>query len=234
MIEYISEGSLLGFWFFDPNNQPRIYFCRVEYSEPFMVAYAFSSLSASGSTNFTRLQDAEKDKILEPRTITEIYHVGIGISPSFVRIYMKEPEDVERFASYKTGISIGANYGYITGADSPYFDPTWEYFAIKGIIPVFGAYNPSSRTITPRLNIEGRKYRVTWLSLSREALERMPASALKKLAADVQRAKIVTKGGVQLIPVPSDLRDYTPISSVYSFLEEVEAILKEKKGGANK
>lgn len=96
---------------------------------------------------------------------TLIYHVGIGISPSWwIRCYPRYPSGsrLGEIPSFNA-ISLGSDYGYFTGEDSPYEEPTdaMEFVFPFGITADFGFANKDTDEVhQPVLNVQMRKYHV--------------------------------------------------------------------------
>lgn len=113
----------------------------------------------SGNTNYDVLY-------IERYEIPKVMHVGIGIFPEFIKMYVKYPEGTE--AMYKPptlpspDIPNGSSYGMVTGKESPYDEPTdaTELFIPPQTHVGFQFYNPDEDTVEPILNIIGRVYKL--------------------------------------------------------------------------
>ena len=98
-----------------------------------------------------------------------LYHVGVGINPrEWIRCYAQYPTGQYRgsIEDYNP-ISLGADYGWVDGFDSPYEAPTdaLEFMFPFGMTAAFGFQNTDlDDTHQPVLSFEIRKYFIEVLS----------------------------------------------------------------------
>lgn len=116
---------------------------------------------------FQELQDSNGDDILNVPSDNEftILHVGIGIAPSVIEMFVSYPQgsrNKKSLPNVSENPTPGANFGMTDGDDSPYRSPTTKS---ELVIPpketlTFNFHNPGDDTHEPLLKFEVRKYKV--------------------------------------------------------------------------
>jgi len=224
-MKFFNNGYLIGFPM-KVGEDERIFLCRVRRQEPIKAIYSFGSVAAGDSVSFTELKDGSNYYVV-PDNQDEVFHMYWGITPSSGRIYFKEPSSKERFVLYGS-VTVGDDKDYISGVDTPYESPTWEAFGIKDLNCSFSAYNPAGEAQIIKMSIIGRKYYVSWLDLSNEALINTKKEVLERLKEDVKNAAIKSKGGVDLVTRPRWADSMTGTSSKAALISTIQNIIDAK------
>lgn len=125
---------------------------------------------------YQRLEDSKNDDILFVPAEDEftVMHVGIGVSPSVIEMFVSYPEGTrsrKSLPNLSKQPTPGSNFGGTDGSGSPYSQPTNK---TELILPPkqrasFNFYNPGDDVHEPLLNIVGRKYKVEVLDPSDNA-----------------------------------------------------------------
>lgn len=120
---------------------------------------------------FQRLEDSNSDDLLHvpPGNENMVMHVGIGISPSVIEMYVAYPEGNRSKGSIpdlSTQPLPGSNFGGIDGDDSPYRKPTVasELIIPPGVFISVDFHNPGDDSHEPVLKFVYRKYKVNVLN----------------------------------------------------------------------
>jgi len=166
--KFMNEGSLFGlkfregYIFFEITGWDQVKF------EPFEQISAIPSTQSSG---FTRLEDSSgNDVLFVEKGDKKVIHASIGMTPDFVMRYTNYPEGQNRLRNLPnlTTPTVGDNYGFVDGSDSPYDGPTdaEELFIPPGVHLDFNFYNPDAVERQPLLNILTRVYNIRLLDPS--------------------------------------------------------------------
>jgi len=148
-------------------------FTRVLAREPVMYKpFNLSSVNATSHTDYGRLNDSSGNDVIyiDKATPPRILHGAIGIKPNSIRLYIRYPEGSDIIGKPPNvnppTPSSGSDYGYLTGEESPYDEPT-DYMEL--VIPPkihlsFEYYNTDSIAHTPALNLQFMLYEVQLLT----------------------------------------------------------------------
>lgn len=149
---------------------------------------------------YQRLEDSSNDDILfiPQDDDTTVLHVGIGIAPTQIEMFVGYPEgDRSRGSLPNLGArpTPGANFGGIDGRDSPYTEPTEE---AEFVIPPnrrigFNFQNTGNDTHYPNLKLMIRKYNVSVLDPNGREGE---INAIRRVAAPGSPAPIKKVGNM--------------------------------------
>lgn len=165
---------------------------------------------------------ASGDKIEEemtwmsPKREEYIAHYIIGLStdqrvwwepiPRVSYGYPITGADIKRPSAFPS--VADTDIGYVDSDFTPYDNPQWELFYLKGIYPKFIIYNPTGASITPTWNVQFAIYRytpVTSESAFRKLVEWFKAypTMAEMLASPPRRVKVFYVGNIEtLIPKP--------------------------------
>lgn len=176
MVEHIEERFLNSRDLFALRYKEGLVFMEVEEFED-TTYEEFSNLEdieagTSLDDGYQRLEDTNSDDILFVPAENEftVLHVGIGIAPSVIEMFIGYPEGTRNRGSLPNLGSArptpGANLGMIDGGDSPYRSPTQK---TELVIPPkqrveFDFNNPGDDAHEPLLKFVIRKYKVNPLS----------------------------------------------------------------------
>ena len=122
--------------------------------------FSMGSITAASDTGsgWKEIKDGDI-YVLSPNMERLIYHGFIGINPSDAWLYEQYPSGT--YTRKVRGLaSIGEEYGYVTGWQSPYLDPSelTEFMTIYDLAPpVYNMYSPHN-DITGYLNFYFMKY----------------------------------------------------------------------------
>lgn len=122
------------------------------------------------SNGYQRLEDSNSDDLLFVPSDDEntILHVGIGIAPSVIEMFVSYPEGSRNMRSIpdlSTPPTPGSNFGHVDGSKSPYRQPTSHSELVippKQRISV-DFQNPGNDSHEPLLKLVYRKYNVSVL-----------------------------------------------------------------------
>lgn len=163
--EWLQESHYVGLQFADG-----WYFVRLTGKEPTNLKYNLAydaTHTAHTAGQITAAWDdvpvsAQDDrKQLSPGTDhrRELYQIFYGINPSNIQLYLQFVSRQDRWNLVRQR-NAGDDFGFITGEESPYFDPSvkTELFTINEVYPAFKAENISADTQTIYLNFQIMKY----------------------------------------------------------------------------
>jgi hypothetical protein len=210
--EWLQETHYLGLQF-----QDGWYFVRVTGREPsnlrHLIAYNTSTSpvvnptpAATSTVNWDTVQVSATDTRyqLAPGDDHrgEIYQLFYGIYPSNVRAYFQLVSRQQRNNLVRQ-LEPGDDFGYITGEDSPYFDPAikTEFFTVNQVFPAFKIYNPATLPQTVYVNFQIMKY--TYDVIKDPAM-------IKEFLEGKRRVKLYSMGldTDQMVTVPQWWADY--------------------------
>lgn len=197
--KFLSEGNLFGMEF-----REGFVFLEVEGWEQvsFRPYDNVGSIDAGSNSGYSVLEDPDnndREILYIPRGEERILHVGIGHRPAMIRRYTQYPDGdntLRKLPEVGTPSSRnGDDYGYISGEESPYDNPTEaEELVIPPNVSVgFDFFNPDANTShEPVLNVQIRHYTITAL----EPRNNPDRNAIRKIVQPGSPMPIYPAGGL--------------------------------------
>jgi hypothetical protein len=130
----------------------------------------FDEVPGKGQTGYQRLEVDDDDILYMDKGVKKVKHASIGHTPPSLRRYTNYPESQNRLRQLENvgAPSVGDDFGYVDGQDSPYQQPTdvEELFIPPGTHLDFNFYNGDDEAHTPVLNVVLREYNVNIVDTS--------------------------------------------------------------------
>ena len=161
-----SEGERLMFQWHEGWTFHEIFAIEITVIEPWNLKL-LPLVKTTGKQEGVRLRNLEDQHIFD---VTEelarevVIHAAIGLKPIEVRAYVRYPsgQDYRGRPLSFSSINPGDDWGYVTGADSPYPNPTaaLEFYFTYSLDALFSFYNKDDRAHLPTLNIPMHFYQL--------------------------------------------------------------------------
>lgn len=207
------EDDVVGLKFNDGAASRVYYFKACERSFPVNLRdYSLGSITAmaTAGSGWDAVQDSSSNNYLEPEDSDYINQGFFGVSPSYLRVFLRYPGNVDRL-NLRGIRTVGGQVGYIDGRISPYVDPSCatEFFTVKEINPNFNGYHPypEPSTVTGRMNFFINKVAVDYLGQTDSNGLAVPGKKAPTGSA-IGKGRVVTMGGADsLIRTPDWIRE---------------------------
>jgi hypothetical protein len=205
--KFLQANHLLALRFQDGFIFTRILGREIKHFKPYNVidpngaAVDIPPQTASSQLRLRDPDDLRSSILFIPRTKPfRLLHVGIGIKPTPIKMYVRFPESEEAFGRFPNLSAIapdrGVRTGYVSGLESPYEEPTdfLELFIPTSVELGFIFFNSdTTATHQPVLNIIAADYELQILS----PLKQPDASLIKKMAERRIPAAFGTVGPIE-------------------------------------
>lgn len=154
------------------------------------------TVGSEESSGFVRLDDGNRDILHIEKGEEKVLHGSVGIYPNNFRQYTRYPEGGPKSGTWPNlqspSSGNGDDYGYVSGNDSPYSEPTeeGELFIPPGVHLSFDFFNTGVEDRTPKLNLRFREYDVNIL----DPFENKHQNAIRRIIQPGSPMPIVTVG----------------------------------------
>ena len=165
--KFLGRRDLFGLEFADG-----LVFCEIQDWEflqfrPYTQVSTVASQDNAGDDVLTFNND---EILFLEKGVEKVLHGSIGVYPQSMRQYTRFPEGQARRGTWDNltapSAANGDDYGYVSGEDSPYQNPTDEneFFIPPNVSIDFDFFNTSGRDRQPKLNLRFREYQVNVLN----------------------------------------------------------------------
>ena len=171
---------------------------------------AASALAAAG-TGWSSVQDSASRYLIMPTTERVLYQIFYGVSPSHAWVYRAYPANQFR-GGLVLPITIGGQYGYITGRESPRDAPqaVTETWTARDLTPAFIGYHPYGvpASLTVRMTFLIWRYDVEMIQMGPGALPKRKITVGGSPPVDATDWMLRRSGAVVPVgaPVPEPAR----------------------------